>query len=121
MASISTWLGTALIVLGVGGWIATGAGTAAIPAIFGLLMLIAGLLARRPEVGNTAILGAGVVALLGMLAPLGNVARLIGAQSFGLNAATFSNVAMAGLCAAFLCLWAFDTMAKRDGKNGLGL
>lgn len=121
MVNISTWLGTTLVVLGVGGWIATGAGTAVIPAIFGLLMVVAGFLARRPEIGDKAILGAGAVALLGFIAPLGNLVRLIGSQSFGLNAATFSNLMMAGLCAAFLCLWAFETMAKRDGKSGLGL
>jgi hypothetical protein len=121
MASIATWIGTALIVVGLAGVIATTAATAAIPAIFGLLMLGMGLLARRPARARLALLIAGAVALLGLLAPLGNIARLAGAGSLGLNAATFSNLVMAGLCAAFLALWAFDSITGRDGRGGLGL
>jgi hypothetical protein len=121
MASIITWIGTALIVVGAAGVISTAAVTAAIPAIFGLALLGLGLLARRPARANFAILASLAVALLGVVAPLGNVARLAGSGGLGLNAASFSNIVMAGLCAALLALWALDRYLSRNGKSGLGL
>lgn len=121
MASIITWIGTALIVLGAASVITTGAVTAAIPAIFGLILLGLGLLARRPARANAAILISLAVALLGLLIPLDNIARLAGSGGLGLNAISFSSIVMAGLCAAILALWAWDRFASRNGASGLGL
>jgi hypothetical protein len=97
--------GAALTVLGLGGVLATGAATAVIPAVFGLILFGLGALLRRPErarVANWAALG---VALLGMLAPLGNLGRVVSAGPFVLNAASFANIAMALICGLYLVLW----------------
>jgi hypothetical protein len=62
-------LGAALIVLGVGGYVLTGAVsvTALIPAAFGLLLVLAGLLARDERKRMHAMHAAVVIALLGFL------------------------------------------------------
>jgi hypothetical protein len=62
-------LGAALIVLGLGGYLLTGAVslTALIPAAFGLLLVLAGVLARDERRRMHAMHAAVVIALLGFL------------------------------------------------------
>lgn len=105
MISVMIWIGWALLVLGVGGGIATTAFTAFIPAVFGLALLGLGRLARNPERTSLATLFGLAVAALGALGAIANIARLFGAGAFGLNAATFSNVVMMGICGSLLLFW----------------
>ncbi|GAB4423933.1 MAG: hypothetical protein OHK0015_02090 [Chloroflexi bacterium OHK40] len=108
--------GTALTVLGLGGVIATGAVTAAIPAVFGLIMLGLGALLRRQERARVVGWTAFGVALLGLLAPLGNLGRVLSEGPFVLNAASFANIAMALICGLYLALWSRErTSADRSG------
>jgi hypothetical protein len=62
-------LGVALIVLGLGGYVLTGAAslTALIPAAFGVLITLAGVLARNDRMRMHAMHAAVLVALLGFL------------------------------------------------------
>ena len=97
--------GAALTVLGLGGVLATGAATAIIPAVFGLILFGLGALLRQPERARVVSWVALGVALLGMLAPLGNLGRVLSAGPFELNAASFANIAMALICGLYLTLW----------------
>ena len=69
MPSTTIALGVALIVLGLAGYVLTGAAslTALIPAAFGLVIALAGLLARDERRRKHAMHAAAVVALLGFL------------------------------------------------------
>ena len=69
MPSLTIALGAALVVLGLGGYLLTGAVslTALIPAAFGLLFVVAGVLARDDRKRMHAMHGAVVIALLGFL------------------------------------------------------
>lgn len=104
MLNTTMWAGIALTVLGVASVLATGATTAAIPTLFGLILIGLGALQRNPVRANGAGWLAFGVALLGMLAPLGNIARVAGQNGLVMNAATFANVTMALVCAAYLGL-----------------
>ena len=69
MPSITIALGVALIILGLAGYFLTGAVslTALIPAAFGLVIAVAGLLARDDRKRKHAMHAAVFVALLGFL------------------------------------------------------
>ena len=69
MASTSIALGVALIVLGLAGYFLTGAAsfTALIPALFGVIIALLGLVARDESKRKHAMHAAVVVALLGFL------------------------------------------------------
>jgi hypothetical protein len=69
MASTTIALGGALIILGLAGYFLTGAAslTALIPAAFGLVMALAGVLARDERRRKHAMHAAVIVALLGFL------------------------------------------------------
>jgi hypothetical protein len=69
VAAITLALGASLIVLGVAGYVLTGAVsvTALIPAAFGVLFVLAGLLARSDRWRMHAMHAAVLVALLGFL------------------------------------------------------
>jgi hypothetical protein len=71
-------IGLALLVIGVGGYVLTGASsiTALIPAFIGLPVIVLGLLAGREQWRRHAIHAALVLALLGLLGTLMNVAQL---------------------------------------------
>jgi O-antigen/teichoic acid export membrane protein len=69
MPATTIALGAALIVLGLGGYVLTGAVslTALIPAAFGLLLVLAGVFARDERKRMHAMHAAVVIALLGFL------------------------------------------------------
>ena len=69
MPTTTLALGVALIILGLAGYFLTGAAspTALIPAGFGLVIALAGLLARDERKRKHAVHSAVVVALLGLL------------------------------------------------------
>ena len=78
MARTTVALGIALIVLGLGGYLLTGASslTALIPAAFGLLFLLAALLARHERTRRHAMHAAVVVAVLGFLGSVRGLFRI---------------------------------------------
>ena len=77
MPATTIALGAVLIVLGLGGYVLTGAAslTALIPAAFGLLLALAGLLARDDRKRMHAIHAAVVIALLGFLGSVRGLLR----------------------------------------------
>ena len=78
MPATTIALGAVLIVLGLGGYVLTGAAslTALIPAAFGLLLALAGLLARDDRKRMHAIHAAVVIALLGFLGSVRGLLRI---------------------------------------------
>jgi hypothetical protein len=78
MTRLTVVIGAVLVVLGVVAYVATGAVsvTALIPSLVGLLMLGCAALARKPGWHKHGIHVALVVALLGALGTLMNVARI---------------------------------------------
>jgi hypothetical protein len=104
-------LGVALLVIGVGGYVLTGTEsvTALIPAFIGLPVLALGLLAGRAQPGagqhRHAIHAALVLALLGLLGTLMNVAELpalLGGGPVERPAAVVSSSLTALCCALYL-------------------
>lgn len=78
MTKLTLAIGALLTVTGVVAYVATGAVslTAMIPSAFGVLLLVAGFLARNEKFHRHAIHGALVVALLGVLGSLMNVVKV---------------------------------------------
>jgi hypothetical protein len=78
MTRLTVVIGAVLVVLGVVVYAATAAAsiTALIPSLVGVLMLLCALLARKPAWHRHGIHAALVVALLGALGTLMNVARI---------------------------------------------
>lgn len=69
MAVLALWFGGILILLGVGGYLLALSGTALIPAGFGAILVVLGLLARRPPMRMHAMHGAALVSLIGFGVP----------------------------------------------------
>jgi hypothetical protein len=78
MPATTIALGAALIVLGLGGYVLTGAAslTALIPAAFGLLFVLVGLIARNDRMRMHAMHAAVVLALLGFLGSVRGLLRI---------------------------------------------
>ena len=119
MASTTVIFGMLLTLLGLGGYFLTGMSsfTALIPAIFGLLLLVLGVLARSEPIRKHAMHAAAVVALVGCAGALFSLLRTpAGPRS---PVAVFSQAAMAVLTAVFvgLCVKSFiDVRRARTGK-----
>jgi hypothetical protein len=76
--SLTIALGVALIIVGLAGYVLTGAVslTALIPAAFGLLIAVAGLIARDPRMRKHAMHAAVLIALIGFLGSVRGVLQL---------------------------------------------
>jgi fucose 4-O-acetylase-like acetyltransferase len=114
----TTVLGVVLVVIGVGGYVLTGAEsiTALIPAFIGLPVLVLGQLARRPAWRRHAIHAALALALLGLLGTLMNVAELpalLSGASVERPAAVVSSTLTALSCAIYLVLGVRSFVAAR--------
>ena len=114
MATTAIWFGLALILLGVGGWAATGAEspTALIPAAFGLILAVVGFLARDHARRKLMMHIAVVVGLLGFLGSVRGLAKIgavIAGDAVERPAAVVSQSIMAVLCLVFtfLCVRSF--------------
>ena len=106
------------MLLGVGGYAlaATRSVTALIPALFGLLLLGLGVLARSDGARKHAMHAAATVALVGFA---GAVFRLVSSPAGGGTLAVSSQIAMALLTGAFvaLCVKSFiDTRRARAAR-----
>jgi hypothetical protein len=75
---LTLWIGGLLVATGVIAYIASAAAsvTALIPAFVGILLVVAGLIARNPNAHRHAIHAALVIALVGALGSLMNVAKI---------------------------------------------
>lgn len=104
MANITVALAAALIVLGVGGYFGSGRAsvTALIPAAFGLVLLILGMVARDPAKRKHAMHGAAMVGLLGVFGTVSGLFKFIRMASGEAVARPQAVVAQAAMC--ILCL-----------------
>lgn len=119
MPSITINFGRILILIGAIGYIygltmtAYASPTALIPAVFGLILMVLGYVARAKEdLRKHLIHAAVVVALLGFLASAGRLVMKIG--EFQLSAAYLSQVAMALTCLIFIIISVRSFMNARS-------
>ena len=109
MASMTIVFGLLLTILGVAGYLLTGAVsvTALIPAFFGLVLLVLGFLARAESMRKHAMHAAAVVGLIGFLGALSTFLRAPMETRSAM--ANFSQLAMIVLTAIFvgLCVKSF--------------
>lgn len=122
MANTTILFGVVLVVLGAAGYAGSGmeSPTALIPSAFGLLLVIAGAIARNESRRKHAMHGAAMVGLLGFLGSASGLLSLPALLSGGevaRPAAVASKSAMAALCLVFvgLCVKSFID-ARRSGK-----
>jgi len=78
MPTLALLVGAALVAVGLGTWVGTGAQapTALIPAALGVLIAAAGVLARNPRLRMHAMHAGALVALLGVLACIPGILRI---------------------------------------------
>ena len=119
MANTTIPFGVLLILLGVVGWVGSGmeSPTALIPSVFGLLLVIAGALARKESRRKHAMHAAAMVGLLGFLGSASGLLQLpalLGGAEVARPAAVWSKSAMAVLSAVFvgLCVKSFIDARK---------
>ena len=122
MPSITLALGVVLIVLGLAGYFLTGAVslTALIPAAFGLVIALAGLLARDERKRKHAMHAAVVLALLGFL---GSIRGLLGigevfAGTAARPAAVVAQTIMAVLTLGYIVLAVRSFVQARRRRAG---
>ena len=122
MANTAMLFGALLILLGAAGYVGSGmeSPTALIPSVFGVLLLIAGAIARNEARRKHAMHGAAMVGLLGFLGSASGLLELPALLSGGEVArpmAVASRSAMAVLSLVFvaLCVRSFIA-ARRSGK-----
>jgi hypothetical protein len=104
MASTAIVFGLALTLLGLWGYFLTGtsSATALIPALFGLLLIVLGFVARAEQARKHAMHGAAVVGLIGLITAIGSVVAT--PVSVRPALALYAQIVMAVLCALFLAL-----------------
>jgi hypothetical protein len=114
MANTTIVVAAILIALGAGGYFGSGAAspTALIPAAFGLVLLILGLLARDPGKRKHAMHGAamiGVLGVLGTIRGLINFVSMMSGEDVARPQAVAAQAAMCLLCLVFtgLCVKSF--------------
>ncbi len=114
MARITIGLGLVLIGLGLGGYFGTGREhfTALIPVLFGLPLLILGLIALKERMRKGAMHVAVVIGLLGFAGTVRGLMKLpllLTGGELDRPAAVAVQAAMAIVCFVFvvLCVWSF--------------
>jgi len=121
MASTTIALGVILIVVGLAGYFLTGmvSVTALIPAVFGLVIALAGLLARDERRRKHAIHGAVVVALLGFLGTVRGLIAIGGVFDGTAErpAAVIAQAVMALLTLGYLILAIRSFVAARRSRS----
>jgi hypothetical protein len=122
MANTTIGFGVVLIGLGVISFVATGAAswTALIPAIFGLLLLMFGILARNENMRKHAMHAAAVVGLLGFLGSAGGlwkVYKMMGGETLERPEAAVAQSIMAIICLAFVVLMVKSFIAARRART----
>ncbi len=123
MPKVTIGLGLVLIALGLGGYFGTGreSWTALIPVLFGLPLLILGLIALKERMRKGAMHVAVVIGLLGFLGTVRGLMKLpvlLTSGQLDRPAAVAVQAAMAMVCFVFvlLCVRSF-IKARRAGAN----
>lgn len=113
MAKITRTFGILMIVLGLIAYFGSGmvSMTALIPAFFGAAILACALLSAR--LGKPALIGALVLAVLGVLGPAGRVVPMAARGELPLNTATVVQIAFAVLSLVLSVLLARGLFAKK--------
>jgi hypothetical protein len=117
MASTTILFGLVLTALGFAGYFLTGTSsfTALIPAVFGLLLVVLGFLARSEASRKHAMHAAVTVALVGFLGALMSLLRTpAGVRS---AAAVYSQLAMIVLTGLFIVLCVRSFIAARRARK----
>lgn len=122
MASTTILFGVLLIVLGLAGWVGSGmeSPTALIPSVFGLLLVIAGAVARNESRRKHAMHAAAMVGLLGFFGSVSGLLQLpalLGGEEVARPAAVWSKSAMAVLSAIFVGLCVKSFIAARKARK----
>lgn len=109
MANITVGFGGVLVLLGIVGYVSTGAQspTALIPAAIGIVLVVMGLLARKPRLRMHAMHGAALAGLIGFAGSVGGLApfvRMLAGETINRPAAAIARSLMAVLCLAFVAL-----------------
>ncbi|MGO2749753.1 MAG: hypothetical protein ACTIA6_06850 [Pseudoclavibacter sp.] len=121
MPLLTILIGAVLVVTGAVAYFVsdTGSLTALIPAAVGLLLVIAGLIARNPKLRKHAIHGALAVALLGAIGSLMNVAKLgdLFAGTAERPGAIISSTIMLVLLVALITAGVRSFIAARRGRQ----
>ncbi len=109
--------GLALIILGVGSYLAGGkeSTTAFIPAYFGIPILLSALLATNPSRLNLGMHIAVTFGLLGFLATLGRLVRKLAMSTFEMNLANAATIAMSLICLVFVIQCVKSFIVARRG------
>jgi hypothetical protein len=119
------WLGLLLVLLGIAGY-AHGhfyhhaSYTALIPAGFGLLLIILGWLAKNDKWRKHAMHGVAVVGLIGFIAPVVRLVRILFAGGQVSRVAVASQVLMAVLCAIVVVLCVRSFIVARRSRTATG-
>lgn len=116
MARITIIFAVLLIALGIGTYVGTEfKPTALIPAGFGVVLLLSGLIALKEHLRKHAMHAASMVALLGVVAA---VVSLIVRGSVASSVAIAEQVAMALLCGGLLFLCVRSFINARRARRG---
>jgi uncharacterized membrane protein HdeD (DUF308 family) len=121
MSTVTLVFGILFIILGVGGFVATGSEhkTALIPAAFGIAFVICGVLARKDAMRKHAM---HIAAMLGVLGVLGTVpgvikfAKMMGGETIELPAAAISKTIMCVLIIIFVVLCVRSFISARRNR-----
>lgn len=121
MISLTFWTGIVLIGLGVAAYVLTAFAsvTALIPAVIGVLLLVAGLIGRNPRAYRIASYAALVVGLLGVLGSAANAARIgeVFAGTAGRPSAIITSAIMLILLVAYLIAGISLLMRERSRRR----
>jgi hypothetical protein len=120
MPAKTTWLGIILIILGVAGYVASGAVsiTALIPSFFGLVFLGLGLAARRENLRKHLMHASAALALLGFIGTVSGVVKLVSilGGADGRFAAALAQSIMAVLTLAYVAAAVQSFVAARKAR-----
>jgi hypothetical protein len=106
-----------LLILGIGGFIGTGAMTALIPALLGLPVIILAQFARRVSLRRYLLPGAAGIAGLGLLAAISRLIPTI-AAGFSFGTATISLSLLALSSAVYLVYGIAAVLGARRHETG---
>jgi hypothetical protein len=126
MANTTIGIAVALILLGLAGYFGTGAAspTALIPALFGLILLALGALARNPSRRKLAMHVAVVVGLLGLAGSLRGLLKLpalLSGDPLERPAAVIAQSIMAVLMGIFVALCIKSFIDARRNRSAPGV
>ena len=124
MPGVAVGFGISLLALGIGVYLASGRSslTALIPAVFGLALVVLGLVAKRPSATKHAMHAAAVIALLGFVGSVDGIvglAQMIAGATLERPLAVAAKGVMAVDLAAFLwlCVKSFRQARLARGES----